>query len=249
MEELIMKKLKDIELKENIKILHAVESGSRAWGFASKDSDYDVRFIYVRDKNFYLRLDKTRDVLECQLDNVFDINGWDISKALTLLYKSNPTLFEWNSSPIVYKTTQEWEKFAHVSENFFNIKSALYHYYHIAEKNYRDFNKRDNVKLKNYFYILRAIFACMWISDKKTPPPMRFIQLSEEYAPCTLKKELSRLLDLKVNTSETLYIERIKEIDEYIKKSLNYISEEIKLITYNKNNSFEELNKLFLSLL
>ncbi len=108
MEELIESKLREIEEKKNIKILHCVESGSRAWGFASPDSDYDVRFIYVRPKEFYLRLDKTRDVIEWQLDDTFDINGWDISKALSLLYKSNPTLFEWNSSPIVYKTTEEW---------------------------------------------------------------------------------------------------------------------------------------------
>lgn len=117
MEELIKTNLREIEEKENVKILHCVESGSRAWGFASPDSDYDVRFIYVRPKEFYLRLDKTRDVIEWQLDDTLDINGWDISKALSLLYKSNPTLFEWNSSPIVYKTTQEWEPIRQSSTN------------------------------------------------------------------------------------------------------------------------------------
>ena len=105
----IIEKLKEIEERENIKILHCVEAGSRAWGFASPDSDYDVRFIYVRKNDFYLKLEKTRDVNEWQLDDVLDINGWDLKKALQLLYKSNPTLFEWNSSPIVYKTTKEWE--------------------------------------------------------------------------------------------------------------------------------------------
>jgi len=107
MEKLIVQKLKEVELGENVRILHAVESGSMAWGFASPDSDYDVRFIYVREANFYLRLDKTRDVIEWQLDETLDINGWDLQKALRLLYKSNPTLFEWANSPIVYKTTEE----------------------------------------------------------------------------------------------------------------------------------------------
>ena len=107
MRKLILEKLQEIEERENIKILHCVESGSRAWGFASPDSDYDVRFIYVRPKEFYLRLDKTRDVIEWQLDDTLDINGWDIDKTLTLLHTSNPSLFEWNSSPIVYKTTDE----------------------------------------------------------------------------------------------------------------------------------------------
>ena len=108
MRETILEKLDEIEKRENIKILHCIESGSRAWGFASPDSDYDVRFIYVRPKEFYLRLDKTRDVIEWQLDDTLDINGWDLQKPLRLLHSSTPTLFEWNNSPIVYKTMPEW---------------------------------------------------------------------------------------------------------------------------------------------
>ena len=103
----IEQKLLDIEKKENVRILYAVESGSRAWGFASPDSDYDVRFIYIRNKEDYLKLNEPNDFIEWQLDEVFDISGWDIKKALQLLYKSNPTLFEWINSPIVYKETKE----------------------------------------------------------------------------------------------------------------------------------------------
>lgn len=76
-EEVIQEKLREIELRENVKVLYAVESGSRAWGVASPDSDYDVRFIYVRNQKDYLRLDEVRDVIEWQLDEVLDINGWD----------------------------------------------------------------------------------------------------------------------------------------------------------------------------
>ena len=97
----INQKLDEIEKKENIKILLAVESGSRAWGFASPDSDYDVRFIYVRDNKDYLRINEIRDVIEWQLDDTLDINGWDIKKTLILLKKSNPTIFEWWNSPII----------------------------------------------------------------------------------------------------------------------------------------------------
>ncbi len=107
--QIIDKKLNEIEERENIKILHCIESGSRAWGFPSPDSDYDVRFIYVRPKEYYLKLEKTRDVIEWQLDDTLDINGWDLQKALRLLHNSNPTVFEWNNSPIVYRTTKEWE--------------------------------------------------------------------------------------------------------------------------------------------
>ena len=107
-QEIIPAKLREIEERENIRVIHCVESGSRAWGFASPDSDYDVRFIYIRKPEFYLKLEKTRDVIELPINDMLDINGWDIQKALTLLHKSNPTLFEWNSSPIVYKTSDEW---------------------------------------------------------------------------------------------------------------------------------------------
>ena len=106
MRDLIIQKLKEIEKTENIRILHAVESGSRAWGFPSSDSDYDVRFIYVRPPEFYLKLEKTRDVIELPINDMLDINGWDLKKTLQLLHSSNPTLFEWMSSPIVYRQTE-----------------------------------------------------------------------------------------------------------------------------------------------
>ena len=95
-------KLNEIEEKDGVRVLHAVESGSRAWGFASPDSDYDVRFVYVRPKEDYIRLDEPRDVIEWQLDEVLDINGWDLRKALKLFSKGNATVFEWSGSPITY---------------------------------------------------------------------------------------------------------------------------------------------------
>ena len=108
MKNIIQEKLNEIEQKENVRILLAVESGSRAWGFASPDSDYDVRFIYVRPASEYLKLEETKDVIEWQLDEVLDINGWDFKKALIQFRKGNATLFEWSNSPIVYKKSAEW---------------------------------------------------------------------------------------------------------------------------------------------
>ncbi|GFH96592.1 hypothetical protein IMSAGC003_03151 [Lachnospiraceae bacterium] len=109
-ENLINVKLDEIEEQENVKILHAVESGSRAWGFASPDSDYDVRFIYIRPMEYYLGLQKKKDFIDWELNEILDINGWDVSKALQHFHKSNATLFEWSNSPIVYRTTDEWER-------------------------------------------------------------------------------------------------------------------------------------------
>ena len=163
MEKIIKEKLREIEKQENVRILLAVESGSRAWGFASPDSDYDVRFIYVRQKEDYLKLESVRDVIELPIDDMLDINGWDLQKTLRLLYKSNPTLFEWFSSPIIYMETEFADQFRRVMSNYFSSKRSLYHYISMAEGNYREYLKRDMVRAKKYFYVLRPVLACRWI--------------------------------------------------------------------------------------
>lgn len=249
MEELIKSKLKEIEEKENIKILHSVESGSRAWGFASPDSDYDVRFIYVRPKEFYLRLDKTRDVIEWQLDDTLDINGWDVSKALTLLHKSNPTLFEWNSSPTVYKTTKEWESIATIINKYFAPKSGLYHYLSTAKSNYREYLKGETVRLEKYFYVLRPLLACKWILAEGTPPPMLFSELMDKYIDESIRADVLKLLDLKMNKPEIAEGKRFEKINEYLNKSILEIEEQIKNLPSSYEKSWDELNKVLLSVL
>lgn len=98
----IMNKLESIEQEHGIKILYAVESGSRGWGFASQDSDYDVRFLYIHPTDWYLSIEERKDHIEYPINDLLDINGWDIKKAFLLFKKSNPPLLEWLSSPIVY---------------------------------------------------------------------------------------------------------------------------------------------------
>ncbi len=199
--EIIQQKLAEIEEKEDVKILHCVESGSRAWGFASPDSDYDVRFIYVRKRDFYLKLERTRDVIEWQLDETLDINSWDLQKALQLLYKSNPTIFEWNSSPIVYKTSDEWTYIKEFINEYFLAKSGIYHYISTAKTNYREYLKGEMVRLKKYFYVLRPILACKWIIDKNTPP-MLFSGLMESELEAEMIPVVNDLLEMKINTPE-----------------------------------------------
>ena len=245
----ILSKLKEIEERENIKILHCVESGSRAWGFASPDSDYDVRFIYVRPKEFYLRLDKTRDVIEWQLDDTLDINGWDIKKALTLLHGSNPTLFEWNSSPIVYKTTEEWNQISKVINNYFVMKSGLYHYLSTAKRNYHEFLTGETVKFKKYFYVLRPLLACKWILAEGTPPPMLFSSLMEKYLDEEIKPDVEKLLDLKMNTPEIGEGKRFDRVNDYIEKNLTVVDAMIAELPKEEPTGWNELNNIFLSLL
>lgn len=249
MEKLIQSKIKEIEKKENVKILHCVESGSRAWGFASPDSDYDVRFIYVRPKAFYLRLDKTRDVIEWQLDDTLDINGWDIAKALTLLHKSNPTLFEWNSSPIVYKTTEEWKKVSAIINRYFVAKSGLYHYLSTAKSNYREYLKGETVRLKKYFYVLRPLLACKWILAEGTPPPMLFRVLMEKYLDSSVKSDVEKLLELKMNTPEINEGKRFDSVNDYIDRSIEEMEGVIQSLPAARSAGWEELNEVFRSLL
>lgn len=180
MEELIRTKLHEIEEKEQVRILHAVESGSRAWGFASPDSDYDVRFVYVRPMEYYLRLEDKKDFIDWELNETLDINGWDLSKVLCHFHKSNATLYEWSFSPIVYATTSEWLQIQKLTKDYFSCKSASYHYYGTANKNYLAYLTEDMVRYKKYFYVLRPLLACKWIEKKQSPPPVLFQELVEE---------------------------------------------------------------------
>ncbi len=246
MEERIRRKLQEIEKIENVRILLAVESGSRAWGFASPDSDYDVRFIYVRRQEDYLRLDSVRDVIELAIDEELDINGWDLQKTLRLLHKSNPTLFEWFSSPIVYMETEFAEKFRKIMNHYFSQKSSLYHYINMAEGNYREYLKRDMVRAKKYFYVLRPVLACQWILEKGTSPPMLFSELAEAELPKELWEEVSLLLKLKMESPEIKEIPRIEKINTYLDASIADIKAKVKAMEPEKRPEWDELNAMFL---
>lgn len=249
MEEKILQILNEIERKEKVKILHCAESGSRAWGVASPDSDYDVRFIYVREKNDYLKLNEMRDVIEWQLDDVLDVNGWDVKKALKLLYKSNPTLYEWNSSPIVYKTTDEWKRIASVINEFFVQKSGLYHYLSTAKSNYKEFLTKEAVKYKKYFYVLRPVLACKWILAKGTPPPMLFSDLAKEFLDEEVRLEVDKLLYLKINEPEIAQGSRIEKLNEYLLKTIESIDLKIKGLPPRHEKTWDDLNEIFLNLI
>lgn len=247
MRETILKKLNEIEKKENVRILLAVESGSRAWGFASPDSDYDVRFIYVRPREDYLRLEKVRDVIELPIEGELDINGWDLDKTLRLLRNSNPTLFEWFSSPIVYRETPFANEFREVMQRYFSSKRGLSHYLSMAGSNYREYLKGDMVKAKKYFYVLRPVLACRWILDKGTPPPMLFDELLEAELDPALRPEVERLLDLKKNAPEIKMIPQIEPLNWYLDKSIEEVKSRIVQLPEDTWHDWEELDQLFLS--
>ena len=247
MEKIIQSKLAEIEEKENIRILYAVESGSRAWGFESTDSDYDVRFLYVRPKEFYLKLENTRDVIEWQLDETLDINGWDLDKLLRLLHRSNPTVYEWANSPVVYKTSPWFEDFKKGINEYFSCRRSLCHYWSMANGNYKGYLKGDVVKLKKYFYVLRPLLACRWILDYKSPPPVLFSRLMEAELEEDIKPLVESLLVLKRDTPEIGEGDRIPKLNAYLDRSIMEIKDSISRYPGDSNRPWEPLNRIFLS--
>ena len=183
----IRENLDAVEQKYHVRILLAVESGSRAWGFASPDSDYDVRFIYVHEPEEYLRIDAMKEVIEWQLDEVLDINGWDLKKALLAFAKGNPNVMEWSSSPIIYREAPEWKALKETAFHYFSEKSALCHYYGTANNTYLSFLTGDQIRYKKYFYALRPLLCCRWIERyHQMPEIIEFIQ-----AECERQKQIS----------------------------------------------------------
>ncbi|MGE0054808.1 MAG: nucleotidyltransferase domain-containing protein [Hyphomicrobium sp.] len=159
--------------EEDVRILFAAESGSRAWGFASPDSDYDVRFIYVHPRAWYLSLVEDRDVIERPLDSrLVDLAGWDLRKALRLFLKSNPAFYEWLTSPIVYFDDDAFGPAARALFERHADLDVLAHAYHSVANGQLSGDRDSDIKLKRYFYAIRPLLALQWIYDKQTLPPM-----------------------------------------------------------------------------
>ena len=245
MRDLILQKLDDIERKNNVRIILAVEVGSRAWGYASEDSDYDVRFIYVQPASQYLRLDKVRDVIECPVNEKFDINGWDLKKALQLLHQSNPSVFEWFDSPIAYKRTKESDAIDYILYDYYMDKHAIWHYINMAKRNYRDLLKDDVVKLKKYLYVLRAIFVAYSIPNTDEIPPIQFEELVESKCTILLEPIVWNLYWTKIKHPEIKTIEKINMLNGYIEKSIDELTRIAEEMPKDDVPKCDELNELF----
>jgi predicted nucleotidyltransferase len=173
----IVHRLKHVEETEHVRILMAIESGSRAWGFASPNSDYDIRFIYVREPDWYLSVDleDRRDVIEYPIVDDIDLNGWDLRKALQLFWKSNPAFVEWIQSPITYIEEGPFRsQVLDLLPEIYSIEKGIYHYRSMAKTNYRGYLKDERVPLKKYFYVLRPLLAIRWLERFGTAAPIEF---------------------------------------------------------------------------
>jgi len=201
MKEKILQKLKEIELQKNVEILFVVESGSRAWGFASPDSDYDIRFIYKHKPDYYLSLWEQPDVIEFMTEDDLDGSGWDLRKAIKLLAKSNAPLVEWLFSPIVYYANDDFVKqMQEIAVKCFSPMAVLHHYLGTT-KNFMEVCEMEEVKLKSYFYALRTALAGKWIIENNTFPPVAFADILP-IAPKNIQEKILELQQIKATQGE-----------------------------------------------
>ena len=238
-------KLSEIERREEVKIIFACESGSRAWGFESADSDYDVRFIYLRPTKWYLSLSQKSDVIETTINDELDISGWDITKALVLLGKSNPALLEWLQSPIVYSEMDTITKqVRELIPDFFNPKSCMYHYLHLAQTSFTGYLKTEQKLVKKCFYALRAVLACNWIESGFGVVPTQFNILFDKLVKQPeLKQAVEKMLLEKKDSSE-------KDMAEEAPIITNFLAHEIERLSPQNerpslSSDYERLNQLF----
>lgn len=245
MTETILQKLLGLEQTENIKILYACESGSRAWGFASPDSDYDVRFIYARPLNDYLGITELADNVGLPVNEVLDIGGWDIKKALKLFLKSNSTMYEWLQSPIVYQGDSAFaDDLRKLMPEYFSLRSGANHYLSMAHNTLRDDLQTEQVKLKRYFYALRPALACLWIVEKQTVPPMEFTHLRVMITDDEVQNAIDELLAKKKHAVEKAMIAPVPLLNQWLSDTLDSCKDRIPALASEKKYP-DELNNIF----
>lgn len=252
----IEQELKLIESRHGVKIIYACESGSRAWGFASNDSDYDIRFIYVRPIKDYFQVVREHDTYinrnnDERLKNLektddLDFVGHDIQKALYLISKGNPDVISWLFSPIVYYSFETLEK--KIKEQafyFFKSKAGIYHYNHMARRNFNQYIDTEEPSMKKYLYVVRPVLACMWILDRSSPPPVDFSELYMNMKGLLSKeviKEIDHLLKEKKKGLEKSTIKKLPALDKFLGEQIKIFDEIGEFPTYPK--MYGQLNDL-----
>lgn len=216
MRDAIIRELEAVERERNVYLVLAIESGSRCWGFASDDSDYDVRFVYYRPVSDYLRLEKVRDTIEWRLDDELDVVGWDLGKFLRLMRGSNPTVFEWLGSPIVYYEARCFEMVRNVAPTCFDPVAHAHHYLGMAVKHDIRYLRSGNCTNKRYLYAIRALLACKWAIEEQRPVPMAFSELSEAMLEPKMAPLVTKLVETKRKGLEKGTCEPIPELDAWI---------------------------------
>ena len=215
--------LASIETMEGVAMLFAAESGSRAWGFPSPDSDWDVRFIYARPTLWHLQISPGRDVIEQQLPGDLDLAGWDMRKTLGLILRGNCTVREWFASPIIYVSEDGLvERLRLLCDLVPARRSAWHHYVRLIERVHGQWLQRIPVNLKKYLYAIRPALVLRWLrTHAEGTPPMDIGRLLAEVdVSPNERRELQGLLDQKARSSELGMGEALPAIDAMIANEL-----------------------------
>ncbi|NQZ46262.1 MAG: nucleotidyltransferase domain-containing protein [Erythrobacter sp.] len=217
-------RLAKVASEEGVRYLMAVESGSRAWGFPSPDSDYDVRFLYVRPRRDYLALGKMRDVIERPIVDEIDLSGWDVRKALGLMLKHNAVVSEWIESPIRYLADDPIiSEIAALANRHFNPRGYARHYASLGKGTVaRWFEDGEEIPVKRYFYALRPAFSIRALrANPDQRPPMEMQALMEACdLPPSLVKQVQELIALKATTKEKGNAARRPELEQLVHTEL-----------------------------
>jgi len=243
----ILSRLKATEESKQVRILMAIESGSRAWGFASPNSDYDVRFIYVHEKDWYVDVgfEEKRDVIEYDITDDIDLNGWDVRKSLRLFSKSNPAFVEWIQSPITYIEKGIFrQKVVNLLPEVYSTDKGIYHYRSMAKTNYRGYLRSDLVPLKKYFYVLRPLLSIKWLEEYKTPAPIEFHRLLALTQDQALLDAIDELLEKKKSAKEMELSPAVPILNDFIETELGRL-EKFKANEKSSKSSARLLNELF----
>ncbi len=221
MKPIILQKLKEIEAARGIKILYSCESGSRGWGFPSPDSDYDVRFIYIRPAATYLSVKTYKDNMNFPITGELDINGWDIRKLLSLACKSNTTPFEWLQSPVVYRREDNFREDAwNVCRQYFCPHSNIRHYLGISKMAMNSIYD-GQIGIKKLFYILRPLLSALWCAEKRSIAPMHISPLLQGM-PEDLREKVVSCIELKKTANEGFIIEVDSKLKTWIEDTFAY---------------------------
>ena len=244
----VQRRLDVIERDQGCRILFAVESGSRAWGFPSPDSDYDVRFVYVRAADWYLSVYPGRDVIETPIEDEMDVNGWDLRKALHLLLKSNAVISEWMESPIVYRRdASALRQLRAFADRMLNRRALAYHYLHLARQQVAAKLARDRIALKRYFYALRPALALRFLrlQDSKRPPMHLQALIDRTDLPAATVRTIARLVAAKSRTSEMGFGPRIPALDRLIAAEIAAASESVSEMPGRRPSDLAAADRLF----
>lgn len=245
--------LDQLEQEHDIRILLACEVGSRAWGFPSPDSDYDVRLLYVHPKDWYLSLEEGRDTIELMLeDREIDIAGWDLRKALRLMLKSNTSLIERLQSTIIYQCDPEFVSIMQsLAQAHYSRVASLHHYLNMGKKSYEEMQAGEQgYRFKSFFYALRAAASCQWILTREEMPPISFLEtLNGIEMADSLKEKILLLVELKKTKDEDYLHQGERQCLAFIQESIKMAEQQGGTLPAAPAKSKEALNSFFKTVL